>query len=120
MRYLLIASSILFWILISSIDGGIYGGYETQNFDTGGGSYRGGNSYGNGYAGYNAPQTYVEDEIYEEYPMSSESSESTGSTESSSSESKEIKCKKCPTVKILELLNNSLPNGFYGFPPAFK
>lgn len=30
MRYLLTATSILFWVLISSIDGGIYGGYQTQ------------------------------------------------------------------------------------------
>ncbi|PAV65567.1 hypothetical protein WR25_00871 [Diploscapter pachys] len=111
MRYLLISASILFWILISSIDGGIYGGYETQNADTGGGSYSGGNSYDNGYADYNAPQAY----IYEEYPMSSESSES-----SSSSESKETKCKKCPSVKILDLPNGSLPNGFNEFPPTFK
>ncbi|PAV70032.1 hypothetical protein WR25_06529 [Diploscapter pachys] len=106
MGYLLITASVLFWILASSIQAGIYGSYEAQNADTGGSSYSGGNSHGNGYADYNAQQAY----IYEEYPMSSESSES-----SSSSESEETKCKKCHFVKILDL-----PNGFDEFPPTFK
>ncbi|PAV85817.1 hypothetical protein WR25_02494 [Diploscapter pachys] len=91
MGYLPTTAGILFWILASSIQAGIYGGYEARNADTGDGSYSGGNSYGNGYADYNAPRTY----IYEEYSMSSESSES-----SSSSESEEIMLTTTPKITI--------------------